>query len=420
MFGNPANNYEIELKRDPPITILHGPNGSGKTVIFRMLYGLFNGNYFIFWKYPFCEFKVAFENDSHVIVERAAAVADAPFPPLYVRHSQAELEPWTFRFQENAFQGFLDVDERRQMDERTLLKALTERFAAKPIITGGSQNDLPILKDRLHEQFGAPTWLRQLPSRLTVNLINTKRESIMSDAEDLSRHIREVIVHADVEAKRLDSEFPDKVFRSAMDSKMALLTTDEIEREFALLEKERQALVDDGLLAEQESGFQFPKGGDLSDATLNKVLQIYIDDTKKKLEVFHRDKLADKITEFKSIVTGTLSDKQLAISRDKGFEVCDDYGEAIPLGELSSGEQHLIVLIYTLLFHNEPEEHELVLIDEPELSLHIVWQKRFISDLERIMKLLNFDSMIATHSPAIISGRWELEVGLRSVTAGEQ
>ena len=119
-------------------------------------------------------------------------------------------------------------------------------------------------------------------------------------------------------------------------------------------------------------------------------------------------------------MTGTLSDKQLVIGREKGFEVCDEYGEVIPLGELSSGEQHLIVLIYTLLFHNEPEEHELVLIDEPELSLHIVWQKRFISDLERIMKLLNFDSMIATHSPAIISGRWDLEVGLSSVAAGAQ
>ncbi|HEX2619985.1 MAG TPA: AAA family ATPase, partial [Phototrophicaceae bacterium] len=61
LFGMPSFTYKIELKTDPPITIIHGPNGSGKTVIFKMIAGLFNSNYFIFWKYPFSEFRVDFD-----------------------------------------------------------------------------------------------------------------------------------------------------------------------------------------------------------------------------------------------------------------------------------------------------------------------------------------------------------------------
>ncbi|WP_163008234.1 AAA family ATPase, partial [Pseudomonas viridiflava] len=50
----------------------------------------------------------------------------------------------------------------------------------------------------------------------------------------------------------------------------------------------------------------------------------------------------------------------------------------------------------------------LLLIDEPEISLHVGWQKSFISDLQSIQKLVGFDAMIATHSPFIVGDFWEL------------
>ena len=70
---------------------------------------------------------------------------------------------------------------------------------------------------------------------------------------------------------------------------------------------------------------------------------------------------------------------------------------------LSSGEQHELVLLYDLLFNVQPGA--LVLIDEPEISLHVSWQKRFIEDLQRISRLVKFRSVVATHSPQI-AGKW--------------
>jgi predicted ATPase len=58
------------------------------------------------------------------------------------------------------------------------------------------------------------------------------------------------------------------------------------------------------------------------------------------------------------------------------------------------------------------EANSLVMIDEPELSLHVNWQERFLSDLKSVIEIANFDALIATHSPYIINGRNELVVSL--------
>ncbi|MBF0473202.1 MAG: AAA family ATPase, partial [Nitrospirae bacterium] len=37
--------HEIPLKMDERVTIIHGPNGIGKTIILNMLYKLFNSKF---------------------------------------------------------------------------------------------------------------------------------------------------------------------------------------------------------------------------------------------------------------------------------------------------------------------------------------------------------------------------------------
>ena len=56
----------------------------------------------------------------------------------------------------------------------------------------------------------------------------------------------------------------------------------------------------------------------------------------------------------------------------------------------------------------------MILIDEPEISLHIAWQQSFLEDMEMIAALTRIRMMIATHSPDIINGRWDLTTGLEA------
>ena len=90
--------------------------------------------------------------------------------------------------------------------------------------------------------------------------------------------------------------------------------------------------------------------------------------------------------------------------------VDEKQGHPIPLSKLSSGEQEIIVLFYELLF--EVPKGTLLLIDEPEISLHITWQRLFMEDLEQIVKMKSVTVIVATHSPQMISGNRQRQIDL--------
>jgi predicted ATP-binding protein involved in virulence len=74
----------------------------------------------------------------------------------------------------------------------------------------------------------------------------------------------------------------------------------------------------------------------------------------------------------------------------------------IQLKDLSTGEKTLLSKIF-YLYLNEPK-NKVILIDEPELSLHPTWQNKIIGVYEKFAKINNNQIIIATHSPHILSG----------------
>ncbi|MCU4368050.1 ATP-binding protein [Acinetobacter courvalinii] len=68
---------------------------------------------------------------------------------------------------------------------------------------------------------------------------------------------------------------------------------------------------------------------------------------------------------------------------------------------LSSGEKQLFIIIGNLIFNENITSRKVFIIDEPELSLHISWQRLLI---ESILNAGNsIQLIVATHSPSIIS-----------------
>ncbi|MBP5769874.1 MAG: ATP-binding protein [Bacteroidaceae bacterium] len=69
---------------------------------------------------------------------------------------------------------------------------------------------------------------------------------------------------------------------------------------------------------------------------------------------------------------------------------------------LSSGEKQMLIILLTVLVENR--QHTVLLMDEPEVSLHIEWQQRL---LELILDLNpNAQIILTTHSPAVIMNGW--------------
>jgi predicted ATP-binding protein involved in virulence len=144
------------------------------------------------------------------------------------------------------------------------------------------------------------------------------------------------------------------------------------------------------------------------------VLSVYIEDVEKKLGIF--DDVANKIDLLKRIINQRFLYKKMTISRRDGFVFTSSNGTRLTLENLSSGEQHELVLFYELLFKASP--NSLILIDEPEISLHVVWQEQYLKDVQEIAQLVDIDALIATHSPDIIDGRRDLVVQLEGPENG--
>lgn len=73
----------------------------------------------------------------------------------------------------------------------------------------------------------------------------------------------------------------------------------------------------------------------------------------------------------------------------------------IPFDELSSGEQQIILLAAKMVAH--AEAGALFLIDEPEISLHVSWQRAIPLVLSTIAQEFQVDILVATHSPVLVA-----------------
>lgn len=69
--------------------------------------------------------------------------------------------------------------------------------------------------------------------------------------------------------------------------------------------------------------------------------------------------------------------------------------------ELSSGEQQMLALMVKVVVAAEPKA--LILIDEPEISLHVTWQRLLPLLLSRMSEHFGCDMVIATHSPILVT-----------------
>lgn len=77
-------------------------------------------------------------------------------------------------------------------------------------------------------------------------------------------------------------------------------------------------------------------------------------------------------------------------------------GELLTPYQLSSGEKQMLAILLTVLVENR--EPYALLMDEPEISLHIDWQQRLIDLIRQLNP--NAQIILSTHSPALIMDGW--------------
>ena len=118
-----------------------------------------------------------------------------------------------------------------------------------------------------------------------------------------------------------------------------------------------------------------------------------IDSVESEIEeaMVSRNKLEELITRLFA------SNKAIRFT-DDSIDVSTASGSTIGLESLSSGEKHLLLILVGCLMADVSS----LIVDEPEISLHIDWQRHLVESMHALSPQSQL--ILATHSPEIMAG----------------
>lgn len=401
---------DVSFATDEGITILHGANGSGKTTLLRAIRELSHRPPLVLSTVPFNSVVLHFESGSSLTVKHSTP------DKCTVELNDDDSFKWTFHKQhpERLMRKMLRRGPRSSR-EYELIEMAREVEDMPPHLLWDWLQALP--EEYPLEIEEAPSWLTNFWGSFHCTLVEEQRllrlepsrlrqggprfTRVVTEFSDyLGSLIADETRQYGIKSQSLDRSFPQRMVQTF---ESPALSVSEVQSQYKKIERTRGNLRAASLL-EPESEILPIDEASLNSEQMRKVLSLLAEDMQEKLALF--DDLYKRISLFKELINDYFTHKVISVSR-KGFHLETEAGDSLSSISLSSGEQHILVLFFTLIFR-APRENHLVMIDEPELSLHPRWQFRLVDDLIRIREVSNTDFILASHSPQIFEGHWDM------------
>lgn len=429
-------NYSIDFH--DTVTIIHGPNGCGKTTMLKIIDAVFNKKMEVVKSTDFKSVEFFFSTGTILKIERKSINLDVKNELtrgiIYLAYTVTD------NGQTDVFDSFENSDEYRTIIEKFLKgyrsfsflektsddswfdRHRGEKLTTEDVITNyGSM----IYKRYSREVFDddIPEKVQQVLSMIDVRLITADRLTVQKRierqyGEDNIKIERRVDIIANSLAQKIQeaiqkyaqlSQAKDRTFPLRAIKQNSPMTVEEIKEKMVELETKRKELIDTGILEEEKDDIDIHELVDSITENNRQNLSLYAIDTEEKLNALSG--LSSSINLFRNLIDNSFNNKKIIFNKDYGFRFVTTYSNSTVLPQnLSSGEQHELVMFYDLIFSTS--ENTLILIDEPELSLHIKWQLSYVEELLDIIKVTGFSAVLATHSPQIIHDKWNLTVSL--------
>lgn len=451
--------YQYKLNLIDPkksyVTIIDAPNGMGKTTILKLIQAIMKCDIKYIDSIPFKTIKLIFDDDQSIEVQKKdifISVIESDIRAirnLYVHKNTIDKNDSVDIF-ENI--SYIINDKTFGISvQKDLLFSVIRRFRAH--MDGyeeGKLSDVLFLDTYSSEEiFSVDDVSNELTSftkQMEIYFIKTDRlyrkdeknnyredkirgrfdnrskytSSVLFYKEALKEQISDVGKIFGIKSQELDRDFPQRVLDIIFNKNnniIEIYEKDKIIKLLKELEFKRNELSNLGLITGgKDFLIKINEDDDLSRET-RIFLSVYINDNRKKLEVF--EELTKKLSLLKDIVNerNVFTDKLMVFDPEEGVKFISPRNKReIPIDKLSSGEKNNFILFYELIF--ECGNNSLILVDEPEISLHVAWQTQFIDELNDICGLKNLQGVVATHSPDIVGRNDDFMVDLEDVENG--
>lgn len=423
--------HRIVLNPNERVTIMIAPNGFGKTMILRIVNFLFSRRLRRLAKMPFQQVSVKFDNGWILVAQRTVSTvgnrtsnsemtvslkrngSEEPFAlqevsPDEFPYHLGIIEEWVPSLDQVAPNLWVHRDSGETLGFEDVVERHGHEFPSGAEVGTGIPEWFSDLQEKVSVRFvdveRLTSTLPEPDPRRFRRRLHSARRTVNLYSHELGQKIQQTLAKYGSLSQSLDRTFPTRLVNQ---SPQPALDMDQLRSELEQVESKRRQLVGAGLLRHEDAGLSASSDiGDV-DGSKREVLAMYAQDAREKLGVF--DRILAKVEALKKIANARFLDKRVTVS-EEGIVVETSHGQPLDLEMLSSGEQHELVLLYGLLFR--VSQDALIMIDEPELSLHVAWQEKFLSDMDDIAKLSGFHVLLATHSPQIIGDRYDLTIEL--------
>jgi energy-coupling factor transporter ATP-binding protein EcfA2 len=139
-----------------------------------------------------------------------------------------------------------------------------------------------------------------------------------------------------------------------------------------------------------------------------RLLKPYVESLEARIAALNS--IYDIVNKFIQIVNGMLNDKYITYTMTTGFSILNIKGDELEVEHLSSGEQQLLLLLsHILVARDQPS---VFIVDEPELSLNVKWQRKLITNLLELTYGSKIQFLLATHSLELLAQHMDRVVQL--------
>lgn len=421
--------YSIEIPAKGQIKILTGPNGYGKTTILSIVDALCSLDLLYFYTVPFKLIKVYYEGRYELSIVSKNQKDDLSEDDLMELHPKIDFilkEVKAFEDQqeetktlvlETNWETISEIHERLFPSHGDALEKDDQVFMISPKDLCTKDNYYPaqrrevILKDIVEsKKTNSAFWIilkslsvnaKFIPAQRLVSNLNKRSFEIQRVAKELSSYLR--LNHYKFLSNSQSHD--EKFIMRLMNDEGRIDENDYLEKVERISSKIMEAKYFD-----LTGNFYLPSYSE----TKSEILKSYIEDLDEKISSLNTP--IKKLNLFAKLLTRKgFVGKEMSFSRKDGIQFISHYDQTvIPLTVLSSGEINQIIMLYEFIFNIE--DNSILMIDEPEISLHVVWQHEFMNDITEICEEKNLSVLIATHSPQIIGSRWEECLDLYALT----
>jgi len=407
------------------VNVLFGKNGTGKTTLLHILANLLNGNY---RRFAFIEFRniqatlgdgtdikisqTKDKKDSYVDVFVNGESIREKISTNQVYDEELSMSDLVYRSNSPAYREKVIRARRLEESEPILPSAYFPAFRTM-IEAWASVNANAALRDTSEVQNATTNFARELFGSFVPNLN-------YPSPLDIEREISSEIEAAILKVSRADREYFGELATSFFQSLSQYLNRsendtiyDENEDSEAIIEEinslinklDEYPLKIAPSITKLRSSVSSIQLDAESKKLANEILNIYRDALREVVSV--QEESFRGIEAYLNSVNSFLEGKSLEISlpesrarRKSSIEIRFDVGTTKPIRgirrALSSGERQIVTLVYAT---THMSKQQVVLIDEPEISLHVDWQRHLLKEMSE--QLGDRQVIVCTHSPVI-------------------